>query len=269
MSTVDRRASASKSVLQKCSAVAAAASLVVATAWPVHAQTGGGAGGAAGTGTSTGTGAGAGAATGGNTGTGMGTGTGAGAATGTGTGTGSGTGMGTGAAAGMATGGAATGTAGSRMGASGATGNSAVAAVDRSIMEDMAHSNLGEIEAGKLALEKSQSAEVKKYAQQMIDDHTKAQGELQQLAQKKGVTLPDGPGPVNVTKVTAMKALTGNTFDSQYMKRAGVGDHEGTLKLLQKTQKEGRDPELKAMAAKMTPVVQKHLKMAQGMPMAK
>ena len=62
---------------------------------------------------------------------------------------------------------------------------------------------------------------------------------------------------------TALKIMRGNTFDSQYMKRAGVGDHQKTIELLQKTQKNARDPELKAMAAKMLPTVQAHLKMAQ------
>lgn len=61
----------------------------------------------------------------------------------------------------------------------------------------------------------------------------------------------------------ARKATSGASFDSQYMKRAGVGDHQQTVELLQKVEKNARDPELKALAAKMLPNVQEHLKMAQ------
>lgn len=145
-----------------------------------------------------------------------------------------------------------------------AAGKSTVVRGDRSLMNDMANGNHAEINMGKMALEKSQNAEVKKFAQQMVDDHTKALVELQALAQRKNVKLPDGAGPVNTTKATAMKALSGETFDSQYMKRTGVGAHEATLKLLQKVQTTAEDADLKALAAKMKPTVQEHLKMAQA-----
>ena len=134
---------------------------------------------------------------------------------------------------------------------------------DTKMMTNLAQGNIGEIEAGKLALEKSQNDTVKKFAQHMIDDHTAALTELQTLAQAKGVKLPDGTDMKHKTMATAMKAMTGNTFDKQYMKNAGVSDHQQTIDLLNKIQKNGKDAEFKAMATKMLPTVQDHLKMAQ------
>ena len=134
---------------------------------------------------------------------------------------------------------------------------------DSKMMTDLAHANIAEIETGKLALEKSQNQQVRKFAQLMIDEHTAALKELQTLAQAKGVKLPDGTDLKHKTMAAALKVMTGNTFDSQYMKRAGVGDHEQTIELLQKAQNNAKDPELKAMASKMLPTVQAHLKMAQ------
>lgn len=133
---------------------------------------------------------------------------------------------------------------------------------DSKLMADLAHANIAEIETGKMALEKSQNAEVKKFAQQMIDEHTTAQKELQTLADAKGVKLPDGTDMQHKALATAMKAMSGQTFDNQYMKRAGVNDHERTIQLLQKTQKEAKDPDVKALATKMLPTVQGHLTMA-------
>lgn len=140
---------------------------------------------------------------------------------------------------------------------------------DRKMLQDLAQGNMAEVDAGKMALEKSQNAEVKRFAQQMVDDHGKALGEIQALATAKNVMLPDGPGAMAKTKATALKALSGNLFDKEYAKRAGVGDHESTVKLLQKIQKDGKDSDLKALAGKMLPTVEHHLEMAKQLASAK
>ena len=134
---------------------------------------------------------------------------------------------------------------------------------DGKLMVDLAHANLAEIESGKLALQKSQSTPVKTFAQQMVDDHTAALKELQTLAQSKGVKLPDSPDMKHKTMAAALKVMNGTGFDNQYMKRAGVNDHEQTVALLQKVEKTAKDPELKTMATKMMPTVEHHLEMAQ------
>ncbi len=173
--------------------------------------------------------------------------------------------------------GPSTGGTGTASGAAGITssgtpkvaGNSAngtagmVSRDDVKLMTDLVHGNIAEIETGKLALEKSQNEQVKKFAQHMIDDHTAALTEIQALAKAKGVPVPDGTDTKHKAMAAALKAMNGNSFDSQYMKRAGVEDHQQTLELLQKTQKTAKTPELKAMATKMIPIVQGHLKMAQ------
>lgn len=138
----------------------------------------------------------------------------------------------------------------------------AVSKGDLKMMRDMAHSNISEIETGKLAQSKSQDAEVKKFAQQMIDDHTKAQAELQKMAESKGVTLPTEPDKKHQSMAKKMQDMSGEEFDRAYMKQGGVKDHQKTLKLLQKAQKDAKDPDLKALAAKMTPTVEQHLEMA-------
>lgn len=140
---------------------------------------------------------------------------------------------------------------------------SSVSKDDKDFMEDIAHANLAEVATGKMALEKSQNEQVKQFAQKMIDDHTKAEDELKQLADAKGVKLPTEPDMVHKTKAATLKPLSGNTFDKQYVKHAGVGDHENTHKLLQKVQSKAKDPDLKAYADKTIKAVEEHLSMAQ------
>lgn len=134
---------------------------------------------------------------------------------------------------------------------------------DEGMLKDIAQANMAEIETGQLALDKSKDDRVRKFAQMMVDDHGTTLKEVQQLAQTKGVSLPDGPGAKHKTKAMAMKALSGDTFDKQYMSHAGVGDHRSTLELLQKTQRNAKDSDLKALAGKMIPVVQGHLNEAE------
>ena len=136
---------------------------------------------------------------------------------------------------------------------------------DESLIKDIAQANMAEVETGKLALDKSSNADVKKFAQMMVDDHSKALTDVQTLASSKGVTLPDGPDVKHKAVMVEFKALKGDTFDKRYVKQAGVGDHEATEKLLKKTRANAKDADLKGLADKMLPVVEGHLAQARSM----
>lgn len=151
--------------------------------------------------------------------------------------------------------------------AAGATGSGAakLSAADRKGIMDMAIANMAEIETGKLALSKSQNAEVKTFAQQMIDDHGKALSELQTLAQQKGVSLPTELDAKHKAMAAKLETLSGDAFDKQYMQMAGLKDHKDTHAKLQKISRSAKDPDVKAAADKTIPTVEQHLKAAQQM----
>lgn len=150
-------------------------------------------------------------------------------------------------------------TAGAQRGAA-----SALARADRDFLEKAAHANFAEIEASKLAQSKATSAEVKQFAQQMIDDHTKASQELRQLAESKGVKLPDGPAMAQKAKSKMLAARDGEAFDREYAQEIGVKAHRDTVQLFQKAAQNAQDSEVKAFAQKMLPRLQHHLQMAEG-----
>ena len=158
---------------------------------------------------------------------------------------------------------ATAGAGGTSAGSSSPGAASKVASADQKMMRDIAHSNISEVAAGKLALEKSQSADVKSFAQKMIDDHTKAQQELQTLADSKGVKLPTEPDAKHKALMKVMSGLKGETFDKRYLKQGGINDHENTHKLLARVQDKAKDQDLKAYAAKTIVVVDQHLTLAQ------
>lgn len=140
-----------------------------------------------------------------------------------------------------------------------------LSSTDRKFMMDAAAGGMAEVEMGRLALEKASSDDVKKYAQQMIDDHTKANEELMQVASTKGVTLPSGPDAKHMALMQKMRGMSGAEFDRMYIKESGVNDHAKMEKLFQKESTGGKDADARAFAAKTLPTVQMHLKMARDM----
>lgn len=140
---------------------------------------------------------------------------------------------------------------------------------DQNIMREMAMSNLAEIETGKIALNQSKNDQVRNFAQKMIDDHQQSQKELEQLAQAKGVTLPTEPDKKHQAAAKKLSALEGDKFDKQYLKQGGLSDHRNTHRLLQRAQTRATDPDIKALAAKMEPIVNQHLTLAQDVSSAK
>lgn len=146
---------------------------------------------------------------------------------------------------------------------------SALNKTDQQIVVGMARANMSEVEAGKLALANSQNDKVKAFAQQMIDDHGKALSDVTALAQNKGVTLPTAPDAKHKAMAAKLSKLKGDAFDKQYVAQAGVADHKKVHATLKKDEARAKDPDVKALAAKMLPTVEQHLQHATEMQKAK
>lgn len=135
---------------------------------------------------------------------------------------------------------------------------------DEAIVMGMARANIAEIEAAKLALSNSDNTTVKAFAQQMIDDHTKALNDVATVAKSKGLTLPGDLDAKHKAMAAELGKLKGSAFDKRYMAQAGVADHQQVHAKLKKDQAEAKDADVKALATKMLPTVEQHLTMAKG-----
>lgn len=133
---------------------------------------------------------------------------------------------------------------------------------DRKLLMDFAQANMAEIEASRIAQQKSPSEQVKNFAQQMIDDHTKALGDAQQLAKAKGITLPTELDRTHRARANRLEGLSGEAFDRAYLAQAGVSDNKKMHNMLRQGQSRTKDPELKALVARTLPVVSQHLNSA-------
>jgi len=121
-----------------------------------------------------------------------------------------------------------------------------------------ADGGMAEVEMAKLAVQKAQNAEVKKFAQMMIADHTKANTELKSIAAKQKIELPKEIGPRNRSTIDELNRLSGADFDNEYV-QAMVDDHETDVQLFEDQSKSDDDQAAKAFAAKTLPTLQKHL----------
>ncbi|MGK3141906.1 DUF4142 domain-containing protein [Pantoea sp. C2G6] len=142
-----------------------------------------------------------------------------------------------------------------------------LSAGDEKALKDMAQANINEIAAAKIALNKAQSAEVKTFAQKMVDDHGSALNKVQMVAQQKGVSLPTEPDAKHKAMADKLEKQSGGAFDKLYMENAGVKDHKMVLSTLKSDAMKIKDADVKALAEAHTPVVEQHLKSAQHMSM--
>jgi putative membrane protein len=136
-------------------------------------------------------------------------------------------------------------------------------AADEAWVMKIARGGMAEVELGKLAAEKASSDEVKKFGQRMADDHSKANDELKTLAQSKNITLPSEIGAEEKALRDRLMKLSGPAFDQAYMK-AMVSDHVKDVNEFKVESKNGKDPEVKAWAAKTLPTLEEHLKLARS-----
>lgn len=140
-----------------------------------------------------------------------------------------------------------------------------LARADAAFLKQAAQNGHAEVESSKVALTKAVNPQVKAFAQQMVDDHTKTNSELSALAASKGVDVPTEPSLAQKAKLKLLSARDGDGFDRHYAESMGVEAHEDTIKLFKKASAEATDQEVKAFALKTLPALEHHLQMAKAL----
>ena len=133
---------------------------------------------------------------------------------------------------------------------------------DHKFAMEAAMGGMMEVELGKVAAEKGASDEVRQFGQRMVDDHSKANAELMQLASGKGMTLPAAPDAKHQAEMQKLSALSGEKFDKEYVKMM-LKDHKKDVAAFEKEANGGMDAELKAFASSTLPTLREHLQMIQ------
>ena len=147
----------------------------------------------------------------------------------------------------------------------GATSAATLGAHDTgAFVDNLVQGNTYEIEAAKIAEQKAQSADVKAFAKMMVRDHTALGNEAKPVIAKSGKTAPASLDQRRQGFLDNLKAAGPQDFDKAYMDQQ-VAAHKETLSLLNGYAQNGDNADLKGLATKAAPTVQKHLDKAQAL----
>ncbi len=146
-------------------------------------------------------------------------------------------------------------------------GASAQGVTDAQIASIVVTANQVDIDAGKVAKSMASHADVKKFADQMITDHTGVNKSAVDLVTKLKVTPEDNPTSKSLKaggdkNIANLKTLKGAAFDKAYIDQE-VAYHQAVIDAVDKTLIPGAtNAELKALLVKVRPAFVAHLEHA-------
>lgn len=138
---------------------------------------------------------------------------------------------------------------------------------DKKFVKDAALGGMAEVELGKLATQKAASEAVKQFGQKMVDDHTKANDQLKEVASKENISIPDSLDSKHQSRIEKLSKLSGPDFDKAYIKDQ-VKDHKQDVSEFKNEANAGSDPNVKQFASNTLPILEQHLTMAKDLSKA-
>ena len=122
--------------------------------------------------------------------------------------------------------------------------------------------NKFEIDTSKLALEYGKANDVKTFAQEMIDDHTKVGEDFKSTLKKANIPAPaDGLDVTHQAKYAKLRVFTTEKgFDASYISEQ-LAAHEDAVKLFKDHAANDPTPDIKKFAADTLPKLEHHLAM--------
>ena len=132
-------------------------------------------------------------------------------------------------------------------------------------IKEAANSDMLQIAAATLAQEKG-NAEEKKFAEQMMTDHSKTSSDLKSLVSSGAVKadIPTALDSSSQKKLDKLRDTRRQAFASEYDPMQ-ISVHKEAVSLFERYSKSGDNPKLKDWAGKTLPTLQHHLDMAEAM----
>jgi putative membrane protein len=149
--------------------------------------------------------------------------------------------------------------------------NDSVSASEQSEDGDFAaaaiRGGMTEVNLGRLAAQKGTTQAVRTFGEKMVDDHSKANDKLKEIAAREKMELPADIGAQEQANIARLSKLSGRTFDREYANLM-VKDHEKDVEAFQNEAKNGKNAYIKQFAGETLPTIQEHLRQAQGLTSA-
>lgn len=126
-------------------------------------------------------------------------------------------------------------------------------------IEKIAYTNNAEIDFGQLASRNGDNEMVREYAEEMVDEHKKAQNKLDSIAQESNVTLDDELVLSDMHKTTrdSLSFLSGEAFDSVYI-QSQIKMHSATIDMFEAISDTSQNENLKNFVDEYLPKIRMH-----------
>lgn len=135
---------------------------------------------------------------------------------------------------------------------------------DKKFAKDMALTAMVEVELGKLAAQKASKDDIKQLGQKIVDDHTKANDQLKEVASKENISIPDALDSKHQSRIDKLSKLSGEDFDKAYVKEE-LRDHQAEVRDFSAEAQSGADPQVKEFASNMLPTLQQELDLVKNL----
>jgi putative membrane protein len=139
---------------------------------------------------------------------------------------------------------------------------------DKMFLRQAAEGGIAEVKFGQLAVQKGSTDEVRSFGQKMVDDHTKLNLEMAQVADSMGVMLPKSMNKEDPAEYDKLSSLSGNDFDTEYLS-VMVKDHHKDLHAFRMEAASPTDPRLHDEVVKAESVIHEHTVLADKLARAK
>jgi putative membrane protein len=139
----------------------------------------------------------------------------------------------------------------------GAAAGPAGAATDPAFVTNAAVGGLYEVEAGRIAIQRSTNRDVKALAQMLVNDHTRAADKLKPISARLNLTVPTALDQRHQGLIDNLRGASDQDFDRVFLQQQESAHNEAAA-LLSTYQQIGGQAELKAWAAETLPRIQAH-----------
>jgi putative membrane protein len=139
---------------------------------------------------------------------------------------------------------------------------------DKMFLRKAAEGGIAEVKLGQLASQKASSDDVKAFGQKMVEDHTKLNLEMAQVADSMGVMLPKSMNKEDQAEYDKLNKLSGTDFDMEYLSFM-VQDHHKDLRAFRIEAASPTDPALHDAVVKAENVIHDHKVMVDKLARAK
>lgn len=132
-----------------------------------------------------------------------------------------------------------------------------------SLLKDAMSKGVAEIQNAKFALEKSNSTNIKVFAQRMIDDHTALNQQLIDIAHSHNIPIPDIEQYPDIAKPYLIAFNSDDSFDEDYVNHQ-LNSHQDMIELFRKFGR-SNDAGIREFLSRILDQLGHHLQMAQDL----